>query len=239
MRISVPVSVAVLAAAALAQPAASLQIDNFEEGNINCIDTITGLTGQAATLCENSGLSPANVVGGVRLVSVTASSDGTLAGSATATAALVTSPIDDGVALTAVGVPEGHANYEFIYDGVANGAADGRFGTLNLDLSTLTDIEISMTAVNVTGTLQLALSSSSGTQFSSVVPLANGLNTFALSGFNTLNLANIEQIRLLIQGIDVGEAPIMNYIQTVPEPATGVLAALGLVALAIRGRSAR
>jgi hypothetical protein len=239
MRIPAPVALAVALAAALAQPAASLQIDNFEEGTINCVDPISGVTGTGATLCENAGLSTANVVGGVRLVSVTAASDGTLTGVATATAALVPTPVDDGVALTVVGVPEGHATYEFIYDGIANGTADGRFGSLNLDLTPYSDIEISMTAVNVTATLQLAMSSSTFTQFSSVIPLANGSNIFALSGFNLLNLSDIQQVRLFIQGIDVGEAPIMNYIQTVPEPATGVLAAFGLVGLAIRRRIAR
>src|SRR5687767_3519029 len=134
MRNSKPVLIAAALVAALAQPAAALQIDNFEEMNFTFTDDVTGLTGLGPTFGENNGLAPQNVWGGVRLVRIIAASDGTLTGAAVATAALVTTPLDDGAALSVVGVPEAHANYEFIYDGVPNGEADGRFGTLGLDL---------------------------------------------------------------------------------------------------------
>jgi PEP-CTERM motif len=238
MRNSRPVLIAAALVAALAQPATSLVIDNFEETNFSFTDDVTPLTGIGPTFGENSGMSTANVVGGVRLVRIIVGSTG----AATAAAALVTTPVDDAAALTVAGVPDGTGDYEFIYDGVANGSADGRFGTLNLDLTPFTSIDVSVTHLGLTATMQLALSSSTSTSFSPVIPMANGINSFLLSGFTTLDLTDINQVRLLIAGIDVGEAPLLNYIQTepllVPEPATGTLIALGLVGIAIRRRSA-
>jgi hypothetical protein len=239
MRNSKPVLIAAALVAMLAQPAASLVIDNFEEGNFNVTDDVTPLTGIGPTFGENSGLSTANVVGGVRLVRIIAASTG----AATGAAVLATTPVDDAAALTVVGVPDGGADYEFIYDGVANGAADGRFGTLNIDLTPFTSLDVSVTHLGLTATIQLALSSNSSTVFSSAVPLANGVNAFLLSAFNVLDLSHINQVRVLIGGIDVGEAPLLNYIQTtplaVPEPATAALVALGIVGIAMRRRSSR
>jgi hypothetical protein len=242
MRTLAPISVAVVLAAALAQPAASFQFDNFEEGNFNCVDNVTPLTGIGPTLCENSALTASNVWGGVRLVRVIAGSSGTLTGLAVGTAALATTPLDDGAALTVAGVPEGQADYEFVYDGVPNGVADGRFGTLNLDLTPATSIDVSFTTLAaITATVQVSLSSSTSTQFSAQVPLVNGINSFLLSGFNILDLSDIQQVRVLVAGIDNGEAAVINYIATspdiVPEPGTGFLVAFGLVGIAVRRRA--
>ena len=241
MRFPVQIAVALALAAALAQPAAAIQIDNFEEMNFTFTDDVTGLTGLGPTFGENSGLQFANVWGGVRLVRIIAASDGTLTGAAVATAALVTTPLDDGAALSVVGVPEAHANYEFIYDGVPNGEADGRFGTLGLDLTPATSIDISATHVGAVATAQISLSSSVSTQSSAVVPLANGITSFALTAFNILDLTDINQIRVFISEIDLGEAVVLNYIATapdiVPEPGTGFLFAVGLVGIALRRRA--
>ena len=117
-------------------------------------------------------MSTANVVGGVRLVRIIVGSTG----AGTAGCRARHDPVDDAAALTVVGVPDGTADCEFIYDGVANGSADGRFGTLNLDLTPFTSIDVSVTHLGLTATMQLALSSSTSTQFSSVIPIANGIN---------------------------------------------------------------
>jgi hypothetical protein len=238
MRNPNPVLIAAALLVALALPAAGLQIDNFEEGNFNLTDDVTPLTGIGPTLAEQSGLQWLNTWGGVRLVRAIAASTGT----ATAAAVLATTLLDDAAALSVVGVPDGGADYEFIYDGVANGEADGRFGALDLDLTPATGIDVSVTTVGtVAATIQLAMSSSTSTVFSSPVPLVNGLNSFLLSGFAVLDLTDIQQVRLLIGGIDVGEVVQMNYIMTVPdivpEPGTGLLVAFGMLGLAMRRRA--
>ena len=119
--------------------------------NFTFSDDVTRLTGLGPTFGENSGLQFANVWGGVRLVRIIAGSSGTLTGLAVGAAALVTTPLDDGAALSVVGVPEGQADYEFIYDGIPNGEADGRFGNLDLDLTPATGIDISVTTVGRRG----------------------------------------------------------------------------------------
>jgi hypothetical protein len=229
MRIRNAVPVLALVAA-LAQPAASLTIDNFEEGTINDIDA----SGASDTTQEQSALNTANVVGGVRLVSALATSTG----AATATALLNPSAADDSVTMTVVGVPDGNAVFQFMYDGIANGSNDGTGGALNLDLSAFNTLAVTATAVNVTANARVTLWTSTTTQNSAIVPLANGVTAFSLASFGALNLADVQAIRLRIDGLDLLEAPTITAFEAVPEPAAGLMVTLGLVGLGLRRRRA-
>jgi hypothetical protein len=221
---------ALLVALLLALPAPSLTIDNFEEGDFNVQDDTTTPT---STLGEVSGLSSANVVGGVRLVRSSAS--GTL-GLATAQLTTTVAP-DDGSQLTYTGV-SGVGDFAFIYDGVANGAIDQTFGTLGLDLSSFTDLRIDAVAAAVTADVQVQMWSNTQ-QTSGLIPLVNGATLIPLTTFNTINLSDIRAIRVSILGVDLLETPIINNISAVPEPGTGLLMAIGLVGLAIRRMRSR
>jgi hypothetical protein len=229
MRIPVRVVLAVSIAVALATPAASLTVDNFEEGNFNFTDD------QAAppTTGEISGLSGANVVGGVRMVRI--QTTGSL--TATGAAVLTTTGLDDGAVLSTVGVPDGTSNFTFIYDGLADNVTNGSAGTLNLNVSAFTHLNITSTTVNVTAITQLMLFDSTTAGASAITPLVNGVTSISLLGLG-VNLSNIKAIHILVTGIDLLEAPIVSDFSfvAVPEPGSALLVAAGLAALAIRHR---
>jgi len=226
-------SVALALAAALAQPAASLTIDNFEEGNFNVVDYTASYpvplpipATPTFTDFEGAGLATSNVIGGVRLVR-SGQSGATLGA---ATSALATTPADDSAAFSYV-ADAGTADFSFIYDGVANGVNDGSAGTLGLDLSAFSNFQIDATAVGVTATLGVQLWSASNTQLSSV-PLVNGATLIPLSNFTNINLADVHAIRVRLSDIAPGEVPLISNISLpVPEPAAGLLVAAGLVVL--------
>ena len=118
-------------------------IDDFEAGDFNVSDNTTTPT---ETLGEQTGLATTNVAGGTRLVAVGA--NGTL--NLQALAALTTTPADDGVALTTLGIlPGDTATFRFVYDGNAVPALqnDAFVGSLNLDLNDHSHFEIVTTGL--------------------------------------------------------------------------------------------
>jgi hypothetical protein len=230
MRIPVPTALAVAIAAVLAEPAASLTIDNFEESGFTVID-VQGGTGEVQ---EQSGISGTNVAGGVRLVT----SQAPIAGVHTATAVLLPTVADDSVALSEVGLADGTtSNFVFVYDGIADGTADGSGGNLNLDLTGLTSIDVTATAVNVVADVQLTLWSSNTSRLR-VLPLVNGVTSFSLANLAGFNLADVQAIRVSLIGFDPLESATITSIEAVPEPASGLLVAAGLLGLALRRRRA-
>jgi hypothetical protein len=209
-----------LCAGSLAAPALALTIDDFEQGSFNLVDTPAPA---GATFGEQAVPAP-NAVGGVRLVRVR-----TTGPLSSAAAVLVTTPADDGAALSAA---NGTAEIDFVYDAIPNLNPDGRFGALNLDLSPFSSIDVQLTAAGVAATAELSLWSSTAAVSSLPLAVANGANSFALAAFAGLDLGDVQAIRLRIAGLDPGEIAIVTHISAVPEPATGALVALGLVAIA-------
>jgi hypothetical protein len=233
MRTPSPVLLVLMLTAALAQPAASLTIDNFEEGNFNVVDDTTSFPlplpippTPTFTDQEVAGLATSNVIGGVRLVRSGATGETV----GVATSALATTPADDNAAFSYLG-DGGTADFSFIYDGIANGVNDGGAGALGLDLSAFTNFQIDATAVGVTATVGVQLFTTSNSQISSV-PLVNGATLIPLSNFTNVNLADVQAIRVRLSGIDPGEVPLISNISLpVPEPAAGLLVAAGLVVI--------
>jgi PEP-CTERM motif-containing protein len=232
MRNLTPVLFAASLAAALAQSAASLTIDNFEQGDFSVPDDTTTV---GASYGEQSGLLSTNVIGGVRHELVVAG--GTVG---LATAALTTSANDDGAALSYAGVG-GVGDFTFIYDGRAPGLSNPATGLLALDVTAFTHIQVDATStLPVAANVEVQLWSNTN-QTSSLIPLVVGSTLIPLSGFNTVNLSDIHAIRVSILGIDPAELPTITNISLipVPEPASGLFLALGLVSLGLGRRRSR
>ena len=220
---------ALLSAALIAPAATALTIDNFEEGDFSVVDTAPPLG--SPTAGEQSGLAGTNAMGGVRLVRST----GTAAG--TATAALVTSGADDGALLSTTG----EGTFNFIYDGVAGGTSNGTLGTLNLDLSTFSTIEV-IVSTPVTGAdIRLTMWDSAISRSTGFQNLVNGVNSIAIDGgLLALNLADIKALQIAITDIGPSTSATIFDISAVPiaapEPSTGLLVLFGLTGVAAARR---
>lgn len=231
MDLRIRTALVVLASLALADPAAALIIvDDFESGPFALLDD---LTTPGATFAEQSGLAQSSVIGGVRLVSANALG---LTG-ATATADLATAPLaDDSVLLTAVN----SGTYNFFYDGIADGAFNGSAGALNADLSGETDLRIDVTSSGGGGAgMRVYLYDSVGSQFTASMPVTTGSILVSLSLFPSIDLTDIQTIRVFIDNVSVSNGVTVSQIAAVPEPGTALLLGAGLAGIAARRRSRR
>jgi hypothetical protein len=228
MRKSIAVS-SLFLSLALASAARSLTIDNFEQGNFNVVDVAPG-----PTVGQQAGIAP-DVLGGVRLVRSNATSGGTT------TASLTTTAGPDGavVSFADAVAPFGQGDVAFIYDGIPDGVNNGVNGALNLDLSAFTSIDALATATPGIANLQLTLWDSSGSHLSTLVPIANGVNSFPLNGFGSLDVTQITAIRLAVFDLDPSDSLQIDDLYAIPEPTTGLLLAIGLAGLALRRARAR
>lgn len=227
------IALAVLGFALLAAPAFSVTIiDNFEAGPFTLVDTSVGLPGLPSS-AEQTGLATTDVIGGTRLIRVTATAAGTLpVGTGSAILGPVLTAGDDSVVLTTDAI----ANMRFFYDGIGGGSvASGNAGALGLDLSGVPDILIE--AANVVGapSVRIRLWDSANNQLSGLVFLANGTNAVSISGL-TLDLSDIQQIEVAFNVTPNNLLQVSN-ISFIPEPGTGLLLGGGLALLAARRRA--
>jgi hypothetical protein len=225
-------AVAVLLLAAMVAPSASglpIMIDNFEQGDFVVADVGFPLT---PTVGEQSGLLTSNVAGGVRLVRTTAQGL-TAAGNAT----LVTTGGDDSVLLTTTSVA-GSTDYQFIYDGNANGLSDGINGVLGLNMAGFLSVEVTASVLLAGPSIRLTIWTSTSQSSTAFKPLVNGVNSFSLigGGFGALNLADVQAIQVSLQDISPASVVGLTKIEAIPEPTTGLLLSLGLVGIAAARR---
>ena len=110
-------------------------------------------------------------------------------------------------------------------------------GALGVDLTSFDNLVVDVTAQNGSHILRLILWDGSGVGISSSLAASIGTNAFALSAFATVDLSDIRQLAVRIDGapgfIDITE------IAVVPEPGSGVMIGAGLLVLGALARRTR
>jgi PEP-CTERM motif len=227
MRTTTVASFASILCLGLAGPALALTIDNFESGDFTVVDVAPG-----PTVGQQAGLAGTDVIGGNRLVRANATNGGTVTSTLTTTAGPDAALLSFADAVA----PFGSGDIGFTYDGIADGVANNQAGALNLDLSSFAAIDVEAAVSVGAASLQVTLWDSGGAQSSSTVPMVNGITSFSLGTFGSIDLTLVKAIRVSVFGLDpldsVGIAEISANV--VPEPGTALLLAIGLTGLALR-----
>ena len=219
-------SLALLLSLTLATPALALTIDSFETGDFSVTDVAPG-----PSFGQQSGQPVSDVIGGVRLVRSNATNGGTTTNALTTTGG----PDSAAVGFTDGAAPIGQGDVSYIYDGVPDFSANGIGGTLNVDLTSFLGIEVESYGTPGIASIQVTLWDGVGSQSSALTPNVNGITVFLFSGFNLVDLSDINAIRVAVLDLDPGETlEIARISAEVPEPTTGLLFALGLLGLGFR-----
>jgi len=216
-----------IAIAALAQPlrASALVIDDFEQGAFSVLDTTTGVGGFSDF---QTGLSPASVIGGTRLVS------GFHDTGTQTSANLTLSASDDSVLFS----QDTNGPTAITWDGVPDIFNAGTNGLLFADFSANGN-RFAVDVTSLTGSFFLAIQVFDADSLDTSVQLvsAAGVVQIPFSLFPGIDFSDVRSMQMSVQSNFGGDASISSVgVVPVPEPSAALLVLLSLAGLGLRTR---